>query len=159
MTDQGKEIYRQMIAAQAGAGQPNPAVRFPKVRALYLPSLDARVDRAPRVTGNVRPTDRILRTSVAQLPLLPEPLKLLHGPLIITVETWSDGTVFARLPIAALGAEGSDDTGALEDLGEAILAWVQGIVDHGGRDALGGPLLRQWDAICALIDVGGVAKS
>jgi hypothetical protein len=89
----------------------------------------------------------------AQLPVLPEPLGLRHGPLLVTLQWWDKGVVKADLPCCALFGEGETDTAALEDLGETMLDWARGIVELGGREKLGGALLRQWDMFVALVDV------
>ena len=99
----------------------------------------------------------LLHVVNAQLPILPEPLRLLHGPLLATVETWSDGTVVARLPVAALYGEGDSDTLALDDLAEGIgdfVASVSELLRNG--DQIGGPLATQWRALIAMVDVSAV---
>jgi hypothetical protein len=97
-----------------------------------------------------------VHVATAQLPLLPEPLRLKCGPLLVTLQWWGGGVVKADLPCCALFGEGETDTAALEDLGVTMLDWASGIVALGGRDRLGGALLRQWDAFVALVDVSGL---
>ena len=93
----------------------------------------------------------------AHLPLLPYPLKLKHGPLLVTLETWSDGTVVARIPALALYADGETDTLALDELGEEILDFASStkrfITTHEVR---GGPLLQQWKGLLEMVDITGL---
>lgn len=91
------------------------------------------------------------RSVTAQLPLLPPPLGLLHGPLLVSLHYWND-TVEADFPACALTGEGETDTAALEDLGQVMLDWAQGVAEL-GEDNLGGALLRQWQAFKAMVDV------
>ena len=101
----------------------------------------------------------MVTTVNAQLPFLPEPLKLRHGPIQVTVETWSDGDVEARIPALALSGEGENDTLALGDLAEEILSFAVGVrelLDEGG--VLAGPLLQQWNGLSELVDVTNLPK-
>jgi len=93
--------------------------------------------------------------SCAQLPLLPSPLRLKHGPLLVTLKWWGDGSVVADLPCCALYGEGETDTAAIEDLADTILDWASGTAKL-GRENLGGALLRQWDSLISLVDVSGL---
>jgi hypothetical protein len=88
----------------------------------------------------------------AILPLLPEPLQLRHGPLIVTLQWWADGAVVADLPICALSGQGATDTEALENLGSIMLDWAAGLKKLGDEN-IGGALQRQWLAFQALVDV------
>jgi hypothetical protein len=90
----------------------------------------------------------------AILPVLPAPLALTHGPLIVTIETWSDGSVVARLPCAALYGSGDSDTAALEDLGIVISDFIGSMRGLVGADkAIAGPLKRDWENVSALVDM------
>jgi hypothetical protein len=100
--------------------------------------------------------DRLVSTVTAQLPLLPAPLRLLHGPLLVTIETWSYGVTVARLPAAALIGEGEDDRSALEALAENILEFVEGHLPHAQAGRLGGALAKQWASLTAMVDVSAV---
>jgi hypothetical protein len=96
----------------------------------------------------------IVSTVSALLPLLPPPLALRHGPLMVTVESWSDGSVVARLPCAALYGSGDSDTAALEDLGSVIFDFVQSVAALIARkEVIGGPLKRDWENVVALVDI------
>jgi hypothetical protein len=66
----------------------------------------------------------VVSSGNAILPVLPSPLVLKHGPLLVTVESWSDGTVVARLPCAALHGDGESDTAAIEDLAASIYDFI-----------------------------------
>jgi hypothetical protein len=80
-------------------------------------------------------------------------LKLKHGPILATIETWSDGTVVARIPALAMYADGESDALALSDLGNEILSFavgVRGLLTSGGK--LAGPLLRQWTGLNEIVD-------
>lgn len=94
----------------------------------------------------------------AIIPSLPAPLSLKHGPLLVTVETWSDDSVVARLPVVGLYGEGESDTSALDGLRGEIFAFVADLVElqkDGG--VLAGPLKEQWDDISALVDSSGLS--
>jgi hypothetical protein len=98
--------------------------------------------------GAVRPA----RIANALLPLLPEPLSLRHGPLLVTLQWWPDGLVVADLPACALYGSGDSDTAALEDLGNVMLDWASG-VNALGEENIAGGLRRQWLAFKALVEV------
>ena len=101
----------------------------------------------------------MLFAATAQLPTLPGALRLRHGPLLITVETWSDGVVVARLPAAALWGEGENDAMALHDLGENIATFIGDVRRVLGRgEGIGGALQAQWLSVMALIDDGVVTR-
>lgn len=105
------------------------------------------------------PKDRIVSSVSAQLPTLPAPLRFLHGPLLVTIETWSDGTVVARFPAGRIYGEGHDDASALEALAERIAEFVETHLLHAHAGRLGGTLVKQWAAITAMIDVSAVRLS
>lgn len=65
--------------------------------------------------------DRVVRISVAQLSALPHGHALVGGPLIITIEEWSDGSFAARWPEARLAGGGESDSDALHDLAGNIV--------------------------------------
>jgi hypothetical protein len=94
-----------------------------------------------------------LRTANAHLPVLPDPLRLIHGPLLVTLHWWGANDVVADLPACAIHGEGETDTAALEDLADVLHEWAQGIAELGGEEKLGGALLRQWKAFTAMVDV------
>lgn len=112
---------------------------------------------SPTHVDSVEP---ILVSSIpSQLPYLPEPLKLRHGPISITIETWSDGTVAASIPSLALYATADSDTLAISDLADEILSFavgVQELLDKGGKIA--GPLQRQWAGLSEFVDVTALSK-
>jgi hypothetical protein len=100
--------------------------------------------------------DRIVSTVTAQVPNLPDPLRLLHGPLLVTVETWSYGVTVARLPAAILAGEGLDDRSAMEALTGNIAEFVEVHLPHARSGRLGGTLAKQWAALTAMVDVSAV---
>jgi hypothetical protein len=100
--------------------------------------------------------DRIVSTVTAQLPALPAPLRLLYGPLLVTIETWSYGVRVARLPAARLIGEGRDDASAVEALAENIAEFVEVHLSHAQAGRLGGTLAKQWAALTAMVDVSAV---
>ena len=91
----------------------------------------------------------------AQLPVLPAPLRLLQGALLVTIETWDDGSVVASLPCAAVHGSGRSASEALEDLGAALLDFAVAMRAHGAA-GLAGPLRFEWEAFCALVDASAV---
>jgi hypothetical protein len=101
------------------------------------------------------PEEPVMVSSVsAILPLLPDPLTLRYGPLLVTVESWSDGSVVARLPCAALYGSGESDAAALDDLGSVIYDFVgslRGLLARG--ESIGGPLKKDWENVSALVDM------
>jgi hypothetical protein len=100
--------------------------------------------------------DRIVSCVTAQLPYLPEPLKLKHGPLLATIETWSDGTVVASIPALALYEEGDSDILALDGLAEEIGEFAVGTKVLNDHEVLGGPLLLQWRGLLEMVDISGL---
>lgn len=90
----------------------------------------------------------ILRVYNAQLPVLPAPLKLRH-PILAVVEEWSDEVICARLPCAALYGEGATEMEALSDLADNVLEFAR--LNQGEHVA--GPLLRQCQALAALVEI------
>lgn len=105
------------------------------------------------------PKDRILTSVSAQLPTLAAPLHFIHGPLLVTIETWSDGTVVARFPAGRIFGEGHDDAAAMEALSERITEFVETHLFHAHAGKLGGTLAKQWTALTAMIDVSAVRVS
>lgn len=104
------------------------------------------------------PEDTVLRAVNAQLALLPSPLQFKGSPLMVTVETWSDGVVQARWPETALYGEGDNDSSALDALRERLLEFATDMATRIAQGArIGGPLLSQWNAFQALVDVSGLA--
>jgi hypothetical protein len=98
------------------------------------------------------PKDSVLRSVIAQLATVSSPLRLLHGPIFVTIETWSDGMVQARWPETTLYGEGETDTFALDALRERMLDFAKHLVVLGSA-GLAGPLHRQWLAFRAMVDV------
>jgi hypothetical protein len=97
----------------------------------------------------------IVRTYNALLPLLPPPLKLLQGSLLITIEEWSDGNVVADLPCAGIASDGCiNDILAIEDLSFNILEQIEECLEH-RKDHPEAQYANQnqWDMLCALIDI------
>ena len=96
-----------------------------------------------------------LRSAPAMLLELPKPLRLLHGPIPVTVETWADGSVVARWPEAALYGEGESEVAALWDLAETLHDAVSLVVaDRAGGGDLADALGERWRALTALVGVG-----
>lgn len=102
------------------------------------------------------PKDRVISSVSAQLPTLPAPLRLIHGPLLVTIETWSDGVVVARFPAGRIFGEGHDDAAALEALSERIAEFVGTHLLHAHAGNLGGTLAKQWASLTAMVDVSAV---
>jgi hypothetical protein len=100
--------------------------------------------------------DHVVSSVTAQLPLLPAPLRLLHGSLLVTIETWSYGVTVARFLAARLFGEGHDDASAVEALGERIAEFVETHLLHAQAGRLGGTLARQWAALTAMVDISAV---
>jgi hypothetical protein len=93
----------------------------------------------------------------AWLPFLPAPLELKHGPILLVVERWSDGTIIAKLPGARLQASGASESDAMDELAEDIAAAVRDLT--GGEHAstrLGGAMLDTWRALCELVKAPGL---
>lgn len=93
----------------------------------------------------------------AILPTVPSPLRLRGGPLLITIDSWSDATVVARLPAAVLQAEGESEILAIDALCEEFLCFavaMTGAVASG--KVLGGPLLARWERFTAMVDTSGI---
>ena len=106
------------------------------------------------VRSEVRPIDV---TITVMLPVLPEPLKLRHGPLLINIEHWSDGVVVARLPAAALSAQADTQAVAMEGLAQEIADTVHDLTQGPRKDVpLGGAMLDCWRALSALIEAPGL---
>jgi predicted HAD superfamily Cof-like phosphohydrolase len=89
---------------------------------------------------------------------VPEPLRLLKGPLRFTLEK-EENRYYATLEAApSVSGGGESAVDAVGDLEETLLDWAQGIVNLGGREKLGGPLLKHWDALCELVDFSGLGS-
>lgn len=112
--------------------------------------------RGPVPASGTMPKDRAIASITAQLPILPAPLRLIHGPLLVTIETWSDGMIVARFPAARLFGEGHDDASAMEALSERIAEFVETHLLHAHAGKLGGTLAKQWSALTAMVDVSAV---
>lgn len=141
--------------------EPAPGVRSPSPEepevAAFLQQHSSLVEyHASEPASEVVPKDRILTSITAQLPMLPAPLRLIHGPLLVTIETWSDGIVVARFPAARLYGEGHDDASAMESLAERLVEHVNTHLLHAHAGKLGGTLARQWGALTAMVDVSAV---
>lgn len=106
----------------------------------------------------VETEDTVVRAVNTHLALLPAPLKFKQGPLLVTIETWSDGVTQARWPETALYGEGASDALALDALRERIAEFAQDMVSRMARATVKGPLLQQWGAFVELIDVSGLAE-
>lgn len=99
----------------------------------------------------------VLRSVTAQLVTLPEPLRLRHGPILVTIETWSDDSVVARLPAARLDAVSHDDATAIDELGDEIFSFlVAALVTFKGN--VGGVMARQLATLLELIDASGLVQ-
>jgi hypothetical protein len=133
-----------------------PSLNEPEI-AEFLSRRSGLVEYHGRMPGSdTVAKDRILTSISAQLPTLPGPLRFIHGPLLVTIETWSDGVVVARFPAARLYGEGHDDASAMDSLSERIAEFVEThlLQAHAGR--LGGTLAKQWAALTAMVDVSAV---
>jgi hypothetical protein len=93
----------------------------------------------------------------AHLPLLPEPLKLNHGPLLVIMKAWSDAKVQAELPVCGLYGQGDDEAAALQDLADNIKDFAHYTVHKARAGGIAGPLKRHWAAFVALVDVSDLA--
>jgi hypothetical protein len=100
--------------------------------------------------------DRLVSCLAAHLAVLPKPFRLIHGPLLVTLERWSYGVTVAKLPAARLIGEAFDEASAMEALAERIEEFVHTHIWDAQSGRLGGTLLKQWVALTALIDVSGV---
>jgi len=92
-------------------------------------------------------------TTTVQLPLLPPPLKLKQGPLLVTLELWSDGTndtYVADLPLVAVYGEGPCPQLALMDLAEEILEFASHMKHRATQQK---EYYWEWRAFCELVDV------
>jgi hypothetical protein len=107
-----------------------------------------------QVRSEIRPIDT---TITVMLPVLPAPLKLRHGPLLINIEHWSDGVVVARLPAAALSSQADTQAQAMAGLAQDIADTVLDLTQGAHKDApLGGAMLDCWRALSALIEAPGL---
>lgn len=150
----GEKVTGWLLVAESSLPAPSPdepaVAKFLK----HMPTLAKHAGLSP--DSAVVATDRVVSTVSGQLPALPTPLRLIHGPLLVTIETWSDRTVVARFPAARLFGEGPDDTSALESLAERIAEFIEVHLLHAHAGELGGTLAKQWAALTAMIDVSGV---
>lgn len=89
----------------------------------------------------------------AQLAGFPEMLVPKHGPILVVVETWSDGVVVARWPEGRLYGEGENDSDAIRALADNLGEFVADICTIRKDHPLGGAALEQWRAITAMFDV------
>lgn len=95
----------------------------------------------------------------AQLPFLPAPLRLLHGPLMVTVESWSDGTVVARIPSPPIYSDAENDTLALMALGDEILEYAESVLELLSiGEELAAPTAYQWETFKSLVDISGLSQ-
>jgi hypothetical protein len=92
----------------------------------------------------------ILHVVTAQLAVFPDTLKLRYGPILVALETWTDGVVVARWPEGRLYGEGSCDTDAIRDLADNIEECAMRICEICKTHKLGGAALEQWRAISAM---------
>ena len=116
---------------------------------------------APRGAVSATVADpRVISVVNAHLPSLPSPLRLAAGPLLVTLESWSDGTVVASLPVCGLWADADSDTRAIRALSAEISAFVTDVqsILACGRP-LGGELAERWTALSALVHVPPSAQS
>jgi hypothetical protein len=95
----------------------------------------------------------VLHAVTAQLAVFPDFLKLKHGPLLVVLETWSDGLTVARWPEGRFHGEGSCDADAIRDLAENIEEFVKDINEIRKTHKLAGAALEQWRAITAMFDI------
>ena len=131
-----------------GGNAPEQTVEARQLGGVVVPLFQSTVESEPNIVSTVN----------AQLPRLPSPLRLIHGPLLATVETWSHGIVVARLPLAALYAEGDNDSVALAELGQEILEFAQAVsAKIADGEQIAGPLEYQWRALTSVVDVSGLS--
>lgn len=91
------------------------------------------------------------------LATLPAPLRLKGAPVPVVVEAGADGVRQAVWEEAALYGEGDSDSSALDALRERLLEFAADMTARIAQGArVGGPLLSQWNAFQALVDVSGL---
>ncbi len=95
----------------------------------------------------------ILHAFTAQMSVLPDMLTPKHGPLLVVIETWSDGVVVARWPEGRLYGEADNDSDAIRSLADNLGEFVANIVEIQKTHPLGGAALEQWRAITAMFNV------
>jgi hypothetical protein len=76
----------------------------------------------------------------------------------VTIEYWTDGTVYASLPSARVYAVGTrSPAAALDALAEEIVEIVHDLTEgEHAKTPLGGAILDTWRALSALIDAPGL---
>ena len=90
----------------------------------------------------------------ATIPALPQGLRLLDGPLLVTVLLWSDGRLEATLPAARLHATGETMASAVAALGQEIAASVTHLAGLRARGVpFAGAAAETWAALAGLVDV------
>ena len=109
------------------------------------------IDAAKAEETSTEPT--ILRAVTAQLAVFEDYLSLKHGPILVVLETWSDGLTVARWPEGRFHGEGSCDADAIRDLAENIEEFVMDTHEILKTHKLAGAALEQWRAIAAMFDV------
>jgi hypothetical protein len=94
------------------------------------------------------------RRVLAQLPLLPEPLALKKGSLLVDIEIWSDGRVLASLPGIGLRAEGESDFEAIWNLADEVRRFLASAkITMGDREGMpDARLLQRWKRLAELVD-------
>jgi hypothetical protein len=136
------------------------AARLERLETLIRATLDpARSASHSTAVASTQRADepKLVHQVAALLPTLPAPLRLLHGPLLATVETWSDGTVYAHLPAARLYGSGTDSAEALDDLAAEILSSAQHLSRlHREGKRFGGAAAKTWTALEALVDMSAL---
>jgi hypothetical protein len=96
-------------------------------------------------------------TTTAILPILREGMALRHGPLLVTIDVWSDGSVVAKLPAARLHAYGETAADALSSLADEIAETVEDLARGPHHEVrLGGAMLDTWRTLSALVDFPGL---
>lgn len=95
---------------------------------------------------------RVFGLAKATIAVLPCPLRLLHGPLPVTLETWSYGVVVAHLDDVGLWADGTSADEALIAISAEVAEFFADVSDATAKGVLlGGPLAKQWATLCALV--------
>lgn len=153
----GAEVTGWLIKLVQGVHQ--PSVDEPDVAKFVQAQPTLTEYHSPPPASEAIPKDHVVTSVSAQLPWLPAPLRLIHGPLLVTIETWSDGTVVARFPAGRIYGEAEDDAAALEALAERIAEFVETHLLHALAGKLGGTLAKQWAVLTAMIDVSAVRIS
>jgi hypothetical protein len=143
-----ENLFRHYLGARPVAGVQAATPGSPPVDAL------APGAHSGQVATSAATEPQLLRQVNAQLPALPAPLRLRHGPLLVTIEYWSDGTVVAKHPALRLYGEGTSDVEALDALGDEIHEAAVDLSDLARQGVpFGGAAAQMWAALSALVEM------